>query len=246
MQVLIIEDEELSQQELILQLKDYPEFNVVKCLESVEDSISYLQKKQSSTDLIFMDIELADGSCFEIFKSIEIEVPVIFLTAYNQYAVQAFKVNSIDYLLKPLNPIELKHAIQQFNKLKKVKSSHYQPLVETLSKNHKRILVQIGDAFHSIDFNEIMVLKSEDKYVNIYTNKGKKHLTNKTLNQLEAELPKDDFFRINRQFIVHIKAIKKVEKYLNNRLIIEVTFKSNEEIVVSRNRVNDFLSWMGK
>ncbi|OIQ18716.1 MAG: hypothetical protein BM557_07290 [Flavobacterium sp. MedPE-SWcel] len=247
MRVLIIEDEELSQQELIFQLEKYPNYKVIQCVDSIEDSLEYLQSNQSIIDLIFMDIALADGTCFEIFKSIEVEKPIIFLTAYNQYALQAFKVNSIDYLLKPLNPVELNQTLIKFEKLNSREVFNYKRLIETFTKeSNQRILAQVGDTFQPINFRDILLLKSEDKYVTIHTNSNKEYLINKTLNKLELELSQKYFFRVNRQFIININAIDKISKYLNNRLVISLIFRFDDTIIVSRNRVNSFLLWMGK
>ncbi|WNJ18275.1 LytTR family DNA-binding domain-containing protein [Pontibacter sp. G13] len=247
MKVLIIEDEALSRQELILQLKRFPSFEVVQSLDSVEDSVAYLRENQCELDLIFMDIELADGACFEIFESVDVQTPIIFLTAYNQFALEAFKVNSIDYLLKPLNPRELKRAIAKFERLVPSETANDLILADSFQPSaHQRILIQLGDTYQSIDFEDIWLLKSEDKYVTIHTHSHKKYLTSKSLNQLESELPTKSFFRINRQFIIHIHGIAKVSKYLNNRLIITATFQFDEKLIVSRNRVNACLLWMGK
>ena len=179
MKAVIVEDEKLLQKEMMEQLSVYRDIEVVKCIQTVEEGIAWLSENATNVDIIFMDIELADGVCFEIFEAIELTVPVIFLTAYSEYAIQAFKVNSVDYLLKPINSDELKFAL---NKFKETRNNGANELVDlsflkefyakTEGSGKTRFLVQSGDNYKYIGINEIAYIFSEDKYSVIITFDG--------------------------------------------------------------------------
>lgn len=251
MRTLIIEDEKLLQEELIKQLKNFDNVEVIQCLESVEASIDWLTKNVNTIDLIFMDIELSDGVCFEIFETIDISTPIIFLTAYSEYALQAFKVNSIDYLLKPIDYHDLEFALQKYNKTVSTTNTFDLSLLRELypennSKEINRILIQVGDTYHYIEVSKIAYLISEEKYSFAVTFENKKHLIEEPLNKLEEMLSADTFFRVTRKFIVNINSIKKARKYFNSRLKLELKPASPSEIIISRAKVQEFLLWMGR
>ena len=250
MRVLIVEDEKLLQQELVRQLEAFEGIEVVKCIQTVSEGISWLAEYASGIDLIFMDIELADGVCFEIFEAIDLATPIIFLTAYSEYAIQAFKVNSIDYLLKPINSKDLEYAIAQFNKGVQegkyvdlsVLKSFYLPQEQ---RQKQRFLVQSGDTYKHLPLDEIAYFLSEDKYSAIVTFNNQRHILDESLNQLEAMLPPMRFYRPARNIIVNINAVVKASKYFNSRLKLQLSPAPDFDVVISRVKVKDFLSWMG-
>ncbi len=252
MKVVIVEDEKLLQKELKQELQAYDDIEVVKFIQTVEEGVEWLQDHASSIDLIFMDIELADGVCFEIFEAIDLSTPIIFLTAYNQYAIRAFKVNSIDYLLKPINPDELEVALTKFRDRQAKESKEYvdlSTLKEFYSKsdgNKKtRLLVQSGDTYKFLAIDKIAYFHSEDKYSVIVTFDGKRYIIDDSLNYLEATLPVSSFYRPARNIIVHINAIEKASKYFNSRLKLHLRPKPDFDVIVSRVKIKDFLNWMG-
>lgn len=252
MKVVIIEDEKLLQKELRKQLQVYEEIEVVKCIQTVEEGIDWLTDHAKDIDLIFMDIELADGVCFEIFEVIDLTTPIIFLTAYSEYAIRAFKVNSIDYLLKPINPKELAFALTKFKdrQTKEIKEfidlSTLKAFCSKSEGNQKtRFLVQSGDTYKYISINEIAYFHSEDKYSVIVTFDRHRYIIDESLNQLENTLPISTFYRPARNIIVRINSIEKASKYFNSRLKLYIQPKPDFDIIISRVKIKDFLNWMG-
>ncbi|MEM1320053.1 MAG: LytTR family DNA-binding domain-containing protein [Bacteroidota bacterium] len=254
MKVLIIEDEFHAAKrlkKLLLELR--PEINIQNTIDSVEDAVEWLQK-HAQLDLIFMDIQLADGLSFEIFKHIDIEIPVIFTTAYDQYTLRAFKVNSIDYLLKPIEQEELQSAINKYEQLQQKAAQgfdmeslrqvlgHFQP-----QKTYKqRFLLKQGQGWQYLLVNKVAYLYSEDSLTFAVDDNNKRHLINSSLEQLHEELDPDQFFRINRAQIIHLPAIHRVESWFNHRVRIYLNKDSKIEHVVSRNRVKAFKEWLDK
>ncbi|PWJ44207.1 LytR/AlgR family response regulator transcription factor [Sediminitomix flava] len=249
MNVLIIEDEKLLQLELIKLLENYKDFEVVKCIQTVSEGVSWLKEHGDKLDLIFMDIELSDGISFEIFDSVEVKTPIIFLTAYSEYAIRAFKVNSIDYLLKPISSEELEKAIEKFSaseKKKEIDTAIFQDIFAKHSpQKTQRLLIQTGDNYSYITVDEIAYFVAEDKYTTIVSFDGKRSLLDKSLNQLETILPPEKFYRPTRNVIVNIEAIVKASKYFNSRLKLSLKPQHDFEIIISRAKVKSFLDWMG-
>lgn len=255
MKVLIIEDEPFAQNELKrLLTKSDSTISVLDCIDSVEDSIEWLAGNPSP-DLIFMDIQLSDGLSFEIFKKVEVKTPVIFTTAFNEYAIQAFKVNSIDYLLKPVKQAELDQAILKFKSLHG-KAGDGQPVISYqqiekliqsgLSKFKSRFIAKLGDEIRHIEVADIAYLKAEDNEVMLITVNNKRYIIDYSLDQLAGLLDPDRFFRANRSFIVSIGSISRISKYFNSRLDLELLPKTEDKVLISRVRVPDFLKWMDK
>jgi len=253
MNILIIEDEIPAAkrlQKLILNIQ--PEAIITEVIDSVEQAVTVL-KKTPDLDLIFMDIQLADGLSFDIFKQTTVNTPVIFTTAFDQYALKAFKVNSIDYLLKPIETEELESAFEKF-------SRHYQQdqysypqqtidqLIQQISqKTYKeRFLVKMGQQLNYLNVCDIAYFYSEDGLLHALDQKNKRHLIDYTLDQLEALLSPDHFFRINRKNIISLSAIGKIHTYFNSRLKLDLIPKTDQEVIVSRDRVNDFKQWLDK
>ena len=250
MNVIIIEDEKPSARRLQRMLQKLNlEAHIM--LHSVEESIDWFQNN-AHPDLIFLDIQLSDGLSFEIFETIDIKSAIIFTTAYDEYALQAFKLNSIDYLLKPIDDDDLATAVKKykerapqkqavtldFNDIKKL-------LVNPIDREYKkRFSVKVGQHLKLINIDEIECFYSENKGTYLHTNEGRNYLLDTTLELLENELEPETFFRINRKFFVNINAIKDMVSYVNSRLQIKLNSYKEQEIIVARERVKSFKIWL--
>ena len=249
MKVVIIEDEKLSAEHLtVLLQKIDSSVVVINSFDTIKASVTAF-KEGLNADLIFMDIHLADGNSFEIFNQIEIEMPIIFTTAYDNYAIQAFKQNSIDYLLKPIGLQELQFALEKFKKQQQLGNkdliSSISMAYQQMNKEYKtRFLVKSGQTIDTIKIEEIHHFETQESLSFLVTNKGNHHLIDYTLEQLESMLQPKDFFRINRKIILNIHSIEKVSTYFNSRLSIATKFLDNDARIVSRDRVNDFKKWL--
>ncbi|MDX1956556.1 MAG: LytTR family DNA-binding domain-containing protein [Chitinophagaceae bacterium] len=249
MRVVIAEDELPAVERLHTLIKDFdPAIQVVASLDSVEDLVQWL-KMNPHPDLLLLDIHLSDGHSFEIFRRINYSGPVIFTTAFDQYALEAFKVFSIDYILKPVSRESLARAIQKFRTITGVQiSPDYARLVEALKKpNYKdRFLGKSGAKLYFIEADEVAYFQADNKIVYLVDKKGNKFIVNHTLDKLLDELDPRQFFRLSRRVIVRISAIEHVKPYYNNRL--KVAVKGNgedrsEDLVISRERVAEFRNW---
>lgn len=246
MKTLIIEDEIPAAKQLTkLLLQHDPGFTVMETLDSVESAVRWL-RVFPAPELIFMDIQIADGLSFDIFKQVELRSPVIFTTAFDQYAIQAFKVNAIDYLLKPVDPEDLGRALQKVRNISNT-ALPYAELVRYFEKaNYKdRFLVKSGQYFVMLPIAEIGFFRSADGLTQAFTFEGKKHFIEFTLDDLERMIDPSCFFRISRNMIVCTGAIKAVHPHLNGRLKIETHPKAPEEVFVSRDRAGAFKGWLG-
>lgn len=253
MNVLIIEDEPFAQQELTRILTGLePDIRIIKCLDSVEESVAFLEAA-AQPDLIFMDIQLSDGVSFEIFDRTEVKPPVIFTTAYDEYAIKAFKVNSIDYLLKPIEEEDLARALKKFRKraAQEGKEEAYfssRQLEQVLGLYRpaykSRLVVRMGDRIKHVEASEIAYFYSEDKVTFIITRAGERYMVNYSLEQVEKMMNPDDFYRLNRKYIAHINAIGSIDKYFNSRLKIALKPEVEDDVLISRTKVSDFLNWL--
>ena len=249
MRILIIEDEIPAARQLTKILgAQIPNLQVLDTLDSVESAVRWFSAFDAP-DLIFMDIQIADGLSFDIFKQVEITAPVIFTTAFDQYAIQAFKVNAIDYLLKPIDPEDLNKALMRVNT---TKSSAAQPdlkeLLRYLEKNQPykdRFLVKSGQYFVMVPIAEIAYFHSSDGFTMVHTHVGKKHFVEYTLDELEKLLNPSAFYRINRSTFLSVQTIKAIHPHLNGRLKLEITPALGDDVFVSRERVGDFKTWLG-
>jgi len=244
---LIVEDERFAYDEMkrmITRLR--PDYELAGRTKTVKETVLFLQK--NTVDLILLDIHLADGSCFDIFKQIQISTSIIFTTAYDEYAIQAFKVNSIDYLLKPIEEVDLLTALNKYEQLyiPQKPQFDYERLEEVLMKNHKknRFMVQLGDTYYHINTSDIAFAYSEDKVVFLHTFSNKRYIIDYTLTQIEEQLDEKIFFRVFRNCIVNINSVKKITKYFNGRLKLILEPDCPHDITVSRERVADFLKWI--
>lgn len=252
MKVLIVEDEQLTAEGLSDLLNKIDSTIVVAgYCQSVKETIHWI-KNNEEPDLIFLDIHLADGLSFDIFKNTEVKVPIIFTTAYDKYAIKAFKVNSIDYLLKPIEKKELKQSLDKFKKLQtdqvKINTEDIALIQETiniLQKKYKtRFMVKSRDQLKSLKSEEIAYFIVEDGVVLLITKDKLKFHINYSLDQLETILDPLLFFRINRKLIININQIEKVNSYFNNRLKLAISPDPSVEVIVSRERVQAFKDWL--
>lgn len=255
MTTIIIEDEKPAARLLQRKLEKL-NIGVGVMLHSVEESIEWFSKN-GHPDLIFLDIQLSDGLSFEIFEKVKIKSAVIFTTAYDEYALRAFKLNSIDYLLKPIDEDDLKIAVAKFKSLLPKEEIQSQSLgidfeqikkmlINPFEKNYKkRFTVKIGQHLKVISIDEIECFFSENKGTYIHTFDKRDYLIECTLELLEKELDPANFFRINRKFIVPLKAIKEIVVYSNSRLKVILPSFSEEDVIVSREKVSDFKTWIG-
>ena len=250
MNVIIIEDERPSARRLQRML-DKQGIEVTEMLHSVEESIAWFLENEHP-DLIFLDIQLSDGLSFEIFDEVAVKSAIIFTTAFDEYALQAFKLNSIDYLLKPIDEEELAKALTQY----KEQQGQHAPVqldfedIKKLLTNpvereyKKRFTTKVGQHIKMIPVDEIECFYSENKGTYIHTTAGRNYLIDPTLEQLEGELSPEVFFRINRKFYVNINAIKDIISYTNSRLQLKLNSYKEQEVIVARERVKDFKLWL--
>lgn len=251
MDVLIIEDEEGAYKNLCNMLKNYdPSIKVIGWFKSIRSAVSWFASNQNP-DLIFLDIKLADGLSFEIFNQVKIEAPVIFTTAYHEFALKAFELNSVDYLLKPFSAKSLEKSI---NKLKRFHLKDNQLLVEkikavvesmSLKDNSfkNRFLVKIGEKLLSIAVDDIAYF-FRDELVMLVTKQDKKYAVNYSLDELEQIISPKLFFRINRQFLVNIQSVNVVHNYFGGKLKVEITPKYEGDVVISQEKASPFKNWM--
>ena len=248
MRVAIIEDEQLAAEKLVRYLQKYnSEIKVLSILPSLEEAIPWIHIHYEEVDVFFMDVQLTDGLSFEIFSQIKINKPVIFTTAYDEFAIDAFKVNSIDYLLKPISFTDLSNSLRKLDSVKAHFSDHIQAeeiIKQIESKKFKgRFLVQMGNHIHSIASNELSYFYAEGRDVFLVNGNGRKYLIEYRLETLEELLDPKLFFRINRSFLVRMPAISDVIVHSNRRLKLVLNPKIEREVIVSREKVGDFKKW---
>lgn len=253
MKVIIIEDEPLAVEQLEYLLKRYSSnIDILARLSSVKSAIEWFAKNEPP-DLAFFDIQLTDGSSFEILEKIKVKCPVIFATAYQEYTLQAFKSNGIAYILKPYDLEEIQAALDKYEQLKSnfvqegIPGFHViQQMLKSLQNNYKeRFLVKSGNQLVAVPTSGISYFFHENKVIWLKTQQNKKYAVDYTLEQLESILNPKQFFRINRKYILAFSGIQKVQAYSSNRLKIETLYGIEDDIVVSRDRVGRFKEWLG-
>jgi two-component system response regulator LytT len=253
MNILIVEDE-IKTAELLKELiESKPDFLVASVQDSIEGTVSYLQKNQQKIDLIFLDIQLADGQSFEIFNHIHINIPVVFCTAYDEYLLQAFKKNGIDYILKPFEDDDIFSSLEKVIKLKNSLSKdsfsaveNIQALLKEEKKFQNSIIAYVGKKMIPIAMDTILLFHLENEAVNIYSSNNQKYLVFKRMDDIQSVIDDNQFFRINRQMIINRKAIKEIEPYFNRKVIVKMTIPFPEKAIVSRLKVSTFLNWLEK
>ncbi|RKS53343.1 LytTR family two component transcriptional regulator [Gillisia mitskevichiae] len=250
MQVVIIEDEKPSARRLNRMLKGL-ELEVIVMLHSVNDAVEWF-KNNEHPELIFLDIQLSDGLSFEIFEKVEIKSAIIFTTAYDEYALKAFKLNSVDYLLKPIDDEELEEAVQKYasNSAKKspsfISAEDIQKMFQQPSPKEykKRFTIQVGQHLKIFEVNDICCFYSENKGTYLHTNNDRSYLLDLSLEKLEQDLDPNKFFKISRKFIVNLNAIKDIVSYSNLRLEVKLECFNKHQLIVSRERVKLFKEWL--
>jgi DNA-binding LytR/AlgR family response regulator len=250
MKVILVEDEKHARDNLECLLLDIdPNIQILAKLESVKRTVEWLQNNQA--DLIFLDIHLADDLSFKIFEQIKVSTPVIFTTAYDKYALKAFKVNSIDYLLKPIDEVELASSIEKFKSIQPmiptVDYAQLQNLIQQPKKNYQqRFLVTRRDRIKSLTIDQISFFEGEDRYVYLINKEGNRYIIDYKLSDLEELLDPEKFFRLNRSFIAHFDAIDTITGVSKSRLKIELKPKARREIIVSSANTKHFKAWLNK
>ncbi len=252
MKIVIIEDEKPAADKLQRLLKlSVENSEILVVLPSIQKAVKWFGQGEEY-DLVFMDIQLADGLCFEIFKKVTIQKPVIFTTAYNEYAIEAFKVNSIDYLLKPITAEKVESSLNKLETLRQNLPSPQQPnqleqinqMLASLQKNYKsRFMVKLGEHIRSVAVEKIAYFLAEDRHVSLFTLQGRRFLIDYKMEELENMLDPKLFFRVNRSFTVGINSIQDVLVYSNSRLKVSTEPVSEKEIIVSREKVAAFKDW---
>ena len=245
MRVLIIEDETAAAQNLTAILKqEAPEMEIITILESVEESIEWLQSNPHP-DLLFMAIHLADGDSFRILDRVEVSAPIIFTTAYDQYALEAFRVNSIDYLLKPINAEDLHRALKKLARLSGIERKEYSSRVQQMAKQtEETFLIHVRDKIIPLHRDRIAFCYTANERVTAFDYDGNAYPIDRTLEALQAVLPESDFFRANRQFIVARRAVKEITVWFGSRLSLSLVVETPERIVISKARVPEFKAWL--
>ncbi len=256
MRILIIEDEKAAAKRLTSLIQQViPEATLLAQLDSVKRSVDWL-KSNPAPDLIFMDIQLADGLSFEIFEHTTVSVPVIFTTAYDQYAIRAFKVNSIDYLLKPIDAEELSTAVGKYRSYHQHQSAktaapdlgQLQQALQMLKRPEYKVrfMVKVGEHLNAIPVEEILYFFSQAKVTYLQTASGKHYIIDYSLEQVEEMVDPKVYFRISRKYLIRFVAIEDIITYSSSRLKLQLTHSTDNDVLVSRDRVADFKQWLDR
>ena len=248
MNIVIIEDEILAAEKLERYLKKWnSNANVVAHLTSIEDAVNWLKEHPHAYDVAFFDIQLRDGLSFDIFKHTKIEKPIIFITAFDEYALDAFKVNSISYILKPITFLEVSEAMSKLSDMKHILSDTTKVSKigeEYIKQSHKeRFLVKMGSHIHSVKTEDIALFFADGRTVFLVTNQNKKYILDYKLEELMDVLHAKQFFRVNRTYIINLNAIKDVLMYSNSRLKVATHVSVDKDIIISREKVSLFKKW---
>jgi two-component system LytT family response regulator len=258
MNILIIEDEAIAARRIKKMVNDFDSNNhIVGQVDSVESAVEWFENNPSP-DLVLCDIELADGQSFEIFNKTTVESPVIFTTAYDEYAIKAFKVNSVDYLLKPVKEDDLRRSMDKLQQLKttfnpKQPSINIESLLNELNLQKQstfnyrdRFLIKQGQRYFIVNVEDIAYFYTKGKAVFLKCWDNKEYIVDYTLDDLEKTMNPKNFFRANRQFLIELKAVDRVHMWFNSKLKVEVKPHSTEELIVSREKAGDFKQWLGE
>ena len=249
MKILILEDEHLAAKRIESMVKSVePTAEIPAKLESVRSAVKWFNENPQP-DLILMDIQLADGLSFEIFQQVDVVAPIIFTTAYDEYAIRAFKVNSVDYLLKPIEKEELEAAFEKL-KAQRMTTSQGQigkaldALLSQKADWKTRFLLKAGARFDIVETTEVAYLYAEDKVVFLVTKEQKKYFVDETLDEVEQKLNPKNFFRINRKYLAQLTAIERIEPHFNGRLKIKLRHREDDDVYVSREKAEVFKKWL--
>ncbi len=250
MRIVIIEDEKLTAANLAETILSVdPDARIIAVLSSVQSAVSWF-RDNAPPDLVFSDVQLGDGLCFEIFKTVPVPAPVIFCTAYDEYALKAFDANGIDYILKPFDRTTIEEAFQKYQTLKDSftgKMAGLDPVIQLVGNRMKQVkasvLVYKQDKIIPVRFEDIALFYIDNEITRLFTFDHKTYTINKTMEKVE-EISPDDFFRVNRQFLIHHRAIKEASQYFGRKLSLSLTVPFPETITVSKNKVPAFLNWL--
>jgi len=249
--VLIVEDERKTAEMLKELVESHPDYLVVHSCDSIKATTAYLHKNQQKLDLMFMDIQLADGESFEIFEEIEVSIPVIFCTAYDEHVLKVFKHNGIEYLLKPIRRQDVARALATFERLRSAltkdlpaMNARLKSAITKESAHQKTFLVHYREKMIPVSVNDVafVILRSEVVY--LFNFKGEKFPVIKKMEEMELALDETQFFRINRQMMVNRDAIREIEPYFNRKLVVSLHFELPEKAIVSRLKVTPFIEWV--
>jgi DNA-binding LytR/AlgR family response regulator len=248
MNCLIVEDEKVAAERLVgLIKKSDPSLVIAEIVQSVKNAVQWLNTHEAP-DIIFMDIQLADGLSFEIFEQTIVKTPVIFTTAYDEYALKAFKVNSIDYLLKPIDQNELNNAINKFKEKttpEEIPAQVFDSILQSLTRKYKnKFVLKVGEHIKVFTIKDVQCFYSMEKYTFLQNHSGRDYAINYSLDQLEDLLDPAQFFRINRKFIVSFSAISDIISYSNSRLKVKLNSNESDDLMLSREKVQDFKKWL--
>ena len=247
MKVLIVEDETAAYENLVDILNEIDQaIEIVGNTESISQTVKWLNSNPMP-DLILMDIHLSDGSAFCIFDAMEVETPIVFTTAYDEYAIEAFKVNSIDYLLKPIKPEELKRPLQKLSKWTRTDITAYLSRLTQLAPQPRykdKLLIPVNDKLLPIDLHDVACFYTTDKTTRIYLKNGNSYLYSKTLEQISSSLNPTDFTRANKQFIIARNSVQNITVWFDNRLLITLDIEVPERIYISKNKASEFKVWL--
>lgn len=252
MKVLIIEDEHKT----ALLLKEFIEwhqsYSVEAICDSVETAAEYLRHNQQNLDVIFMDIQLSDGQCFEIFDKISITLPIVFCTSYDEYTFKAFKHHGIDFIVKPFSAMDIRQTIAKVEALKgsfsssTIDNANIKELITEKKSYQTSFLIRFREKIYPVQVVDIAFVYLENEVVYLYTFKGEKHPIFKTLDDIEKAISPEQFYRINRQMIINRKAVKEIEPHFNQKVVVKLIIPTPEQNLVSRLKVTPFLSWIEK
>ena len=247
MKVLIVEDETVAYENLAQMIRSCdPDIEIVANTEGVEQTVRWLQSNVHP-DLIFMDIHLSDGSAFNIFELMEVDVPIIFTTAYDQYAIDAFKVNSVDYLLKPVKPEALAEALAKFRRFSQSDVKMYlERLMEQRSEARypERMLLRLKDKLIPIAVENVAFVYTADRTTQVYMNDGMCYTSEKSMEQIASQLDPKQFMRVNKQFLLARDSVKEITIWFDNRLRVSLTVATPEDVYISKNKSSEFKAWL--
>lgn len=256
MNILIIEDESKTAKSLMEILHEIDDtINIIGVIDSIEQGVEWFNKNSVLPELIFSDIELADGVSFELLKKVKVDCPIIFCTAYNQYMVEAFETNAVSYILKPFNQEQIEKALGKYYEMKKVFSKQTIPnyinveeilkLFNSSKKPYKStLIINQGGRILPVRVDEVAYIYATNRQMQIMTTNNKEFSYSSTLDKIAEQLNPDDFFYANRQFIIARNSIQSIERYFNRKLVVKLNLKTPEQIIVSRLKVKGFLEWM--
>lgn len=252
MKILVIEDESIAAEKIRSYLSElFPSATVFGPIISIEDGIKWLNENEAP-DVIISDIMLTDGLSFDIFKATNTRIPIIFTTAYDKYALNAFEVNSVDYLLKPVTKERLKQSLDKIpsEQTKKEANIDFDQLAKLLQANNQtyksRFLVKVGQKIRAIPTTKIAYFFTQDKLSYIVSHQKEKYPVDHSLEEIDSMINPNDFFRINRKYIIHIEAVKEIHPYFKGRLKLELIPETNESIVISAEKTPSFKAWLDK